>query len=238
MEVSTNKKWTNKTIIIISAFILIGLYALNTSRNIYLRNNDKKATINLDSRVNEKIKINRKEKIKSLDTNSNTSVSKAAKPKAAEKTNINNSNIDKKISINKNEKLTMKNKTEKVTAYNNKLTSRGGYNGLKYSSELNMEATAYTSSYSDTGKNPGDPAFGITASGTRAKVGTVAVDPSVIPLGTKLYIKDINGQKDYGYAVAEDTGGAIKNIKIDLYFNTEDEAIQFGRREVKVYILK
>ena len=46
----------------------------------------------------------------------------------------------------------------------------------------------------------------------------MAVDPKVIPLGTKLYVKSLDGRPDYGFASAEDTGGAIKN-KIDLYFN-------------------
>ncbi|NLK22051.1 MAG: DUF348 domain-containing protein [Epulopiscium sp.] len=101
----------------------------------------------------------------------------------------------------------------------------------KYTKEIIMNTTAYTASYADTGKNPGEPGFGITATGTRARVGTVAVDPRVIPLGTKLYVEG------YGYAVAEDTGGAIKGKKIDLYFDTKKEALQFGRQQRKVYIL-
>ncbi|HOQ17062.1 MAG TPA: 3D domain-containing protein [Defluviitaleaceae bacterium] len=101
----------------------------------------------------------------------------------------------------------------------------------KYKKVLTMSATAYTASYEDTGKAPGHPAFGITYTGTRARVGTVAVDPNVIPLGTKLYIEG------YGYAVAEDIGGAIKGNKIDLYYNTLEEARNFGRKQLKVYIL-
>ncbi|WP_100486035.1 peptidoglycan-binding protein [Sporolactobacillus pectinivorans] len=59
----------------------------------------------------------------------------------------------------------------------------------------------------------------------------VAVDPSVIPLGTKLYVEG------YGYAVAGDTGGAIKGRKIDVFFNDNGTALQWGRRTVKVKIL-
>jgi len=59
----------------------------------------------------------------------------------------------------------------------------------------------------------------------------VAVDPRIIPLGTRLYIEG------YGYAIAGDTGGAIKNFRIDLGYNSRSEAMKFGRREVKVYIL-
>ena len=101
-----------------------------------------------------------------------------------------------------------------------------------------MNATAYEAGPLSTGKRPGDRGYGITASGTRARRGTVAVDPRVIPLGTKLYVKSLNPDiPDYGYAIAEDTGGAIKGMKIDLFMNTVSECFQFGRRQVEVYIL-
>lgn len=101
-----------------------------------------------------------------------------------------------------------------------------------------MNATAYEAGPRSTGKRPGDRGYGITASGTRARRGTVAVDPRVIPLGTKLYIKSLTpGIADYGYAIAEDTGGAIKGMKIDLFMNTVSECFQFGRRSVEVYVL-
>lgn len=83
-----------------------------------------------------------------------------------------------------------------------------------------MTATAYTF----TGNN--------TATGVPPRVGMVAVDPSVIPLGTELYIEG------YGTAVAADTGGAIKGYKLDLFFNTVHDCMVWGRRKVKVYILK
>jgi len=101
-----------------------------------------------------------------------------------------------------------------------------------------MEASAYTAGYESTGKNPGDPGYGITASGTTVRHGTVAVDPRVIPLGTNLYIESLGSLPDYGIARAEDTGGAIKGNRIDLYFSSLSEALKFGRRRVKVYILK
>lgn len=113
-------------------------------------------------------------------------------------------------------------------------TSRGGF---RYSDELVMTATAYDLSYESTGKNPGDPYYGITASGTKAQPGTVAVDPRIIPLGTKLYVASTDGSPDYGFATAEDTGGAIKGNKIDLFMNDSAACERFGRRPVKVYIL-
>ena len=61
--------------------------------------------------------------------------------------------------------------------------------------------------------------------------GVVAVDPSVIPLGTHLYVEG------YGYAVAGDTGGNIRGRRVDLCYNTYDEAIRFGRQQVRVFIL-
>lgn len=96
-----------------------------------------------------------------------------------------------------------------------------------YRTVLSCTATAYTCSNES----------GITATGTVARVGAIAVDPNVIPLGTKMYIVSADGQYVYGYCVAEDTGGAITGNTVDLYYNTYDECIQFGRRNVLVYIL-
>lgn len=113
---------------------------------------------------------------------------------------------------------------------------RGDFTARK---AIKMLATAYEAGPRSTGKRPGDKGYGITASGARAKRGTVAVDPRVIPLGTKLYIKSLTpGVPDYGFAIAQDTGGAIKGNKIDLFMDTVWECLQFGRRPVMVYILK
>ena len=96
---------------------------------------------------------------------------------------------------------------------------------LSYSRVLTVEATASSGG-------------GTTASGMAAQVGRIAVDPRVIPLGTRLYITSADGSSwVYGTAVAADTGGAIKGNRIDLYFNSESECIRFGRRSAKVYIL-
>lgn len=110
--------------------------------------------------------------------------------------------------------------------------SRGGSRNV-----ITMNASAYDLSYESTGKNPGDRGYGITASGTKARPGVVSVDPSVIPLGTRLYIESLDGTVDYGHAVAEDTGGAIKGNRIDLFFSDRSAALSFGRRNVKVHIL-
>lgn len=114
-------------------------------------------------------------------------------------------------------------------------TSRGGF---RFDAEFDMVASAYDLSYESCGKNPGDPYYGITASGTKAQPGTVAVDPSVIPLGTKLYIASTDGSPDYGFATALDTGGAIRGNRIDLFMESNDHANNYGMRQVKVYILE
>lgn len=109
--------------------------------------------------------------------------------------------------------------------------------GFSYSKVLTCSASAYDLSYESCGKHPGDPNYGITASGMRAQYGVVAVDPRVIPLGTRLYIEAVDGSWTYGYCVAGDTGGGIKGNKVDLFYNSRAEAINFGRRQAKVYIL-
>ena len=85
---------------------------------------------------------------------------------------------------------------------------------------VTFEATAYTW----TGYR--------TATGTWPSRGTVAADPNVIPLGSVLYVEG------YGPAVAADTGGDIKGQRVDLYMDSYEEAIQFGRREVQVEVVR
>jgi 3D (Asp-Asp-Asp) domain-containing protein len=100
-----------------------------------------------------------------------------------------------------------------------------------------MRATAYTASFKETGKMPGDSGYGITATGKRVQKGVIAVDPRVIPLYTRVYV-EINGRTpDYGFAVAADVGGAIKGNKIDLFYDDIQYAKHFGVKKVKVYIL-
>jgi len=116
-------------------------------------------------------------------------------------------------------------------------TSRG--ESFRYTKVLKFSASAYDLSYESCGKSPGDRGYGITASGMKATYGVVAVDPSVIPLGTRLYVEAYDGHSwTYGYCVAGDTGGNIRGNRIDLFFNSRAEAKQFGRRTANVYILE
>lgn len=114
--------------------------------------------------------------------------------------------------------------------------------------KFHMTSTAYDLSYKSCGKTREHPAYGITASGARATVGrTVAVDPKVIPLGSKVYIifpekySHLNG-----VYIAEDTGSLIKGNKIDIFFGEDEpgetvinkKAYEFGLQLVEVYLLE
>lgn len=80
---------------------------------------------------------------------------------------------------------------------------------------------------------------GKTAIGTVARVGAIAVDPTVIPYGTRMFIVTNDGEYVYGIATAEDTGSPnhIFGDRIDLYYDTKEECIQFGYRECTIYFL-
>ena len=92
-----------------------------------------------------------------------------------------------------------------------------------YKASYTMVSTAYTGdTITYTGTTPVRDPNGIS---------TIAVDPSIIPLGSKVYIPG------YGMAIAADTGGAIKGNKIDLFLNSEDDCINWGVQNVSLYII-
>ena len=99
------------------------------------------------------------------------------------------------------------------------------HQSAKLASVYTMEATAYTAWTAKA--NP----TGRTATGMQAGYGIVAVDPSVIRLGTHVFIPG------YGFAIAADTGGAIVGYRIDLCMESVRDALIFGRRSIKVYVL-
>jgi len=98
--------------------------------------------------------------------------------------------------------------------------------GINLAGEWKVVATAY---YSGGGGLNGD---GITATGLRARKGIIAVDPRLIPLGTKLYIEG------YGQAIAADTGGWIKGDRVDLCFDSLEECYRYGRRKIYIYLVE
>ena len=103
-----------------------------------------------------------------------------------------------------------------------KPVSRGG-TVLQFSEAIQMYATAYWP----------DPAWssGYTYTGLKAQYGVAAVDPSVIPLGSHLYVPG------YGFAIAADIGGGIKGDRIDLCYDTAAQADSWGVKELTVYVL-
>ena len=118
-------------------------------------------------------------------------------------------------------------KTREITttsSYGKKMSSEE----LKGAKCLTVTATAYTSNC-DGGAR--------TCLGKVPCYGTVAVDTSVIPLGTKMYIVSPDGGYVYGYCFAGDTGGAIKGNKVDLFMNSDSACRSFGRRTMLLYIL-
>ena len=100
---------------------------------------------------------------------------------------------------------------------------------LTYSETAQFKATAY--SHLDEGCNM------ITATGTTVRTGTIAVDPKVIPYGTRMFIVSNDGKYVYGIGTAEDCGGGIKGMRLDLYFDTRAKCFQFGVRQCTVYFL-
>ncbi|WP_394239441.1 ubiquitin-like domain-containing protein [Niallia oryzisoli] len=121
----------------------------------------------------------------------------------------------------------IKDKVDQVVAVGSKEIVQVASRGAESGREIYVTATAYTASCSGCS--------GTTATGVNlhanpgAKV--IAVDPSVIPLGSKVYVEG------YGYAIAADTGGAIKGNKIDVFIASKQDAYQWGRKTVKIKIL-
>lgn len=106
-------------------------------------------------------------------------------------------------------------------------------NGMKYKKKITMQATAYSTSPSENG------GYTVSAKGNPLKHGIVAVDPRVVPLGSKVYVESTDGSWVYGVASAEDTGGAIKGNRIDLCYEGSVASVNtFGRRSCNVYILE
>lgn len=92
--------------------------------------------------------------------------------------------------------------------------------------------TAYTAGPASTGKTPGDPGYDITFSGLPARIGTVAVDLRIIPLGSIVYVPH------YGLAVALDTGSAIRGWHVDVFLPPQQKALRWGRRNLTIGVLR
>lgn len=122
-------------------------------------------------------------------------------------------------------------RTQKIAPVNEEIVT----GGIDISSArlITCTATAYDGSYATLGKYNPRTCTGAVPTANY----TVAVDPRVIPLGSKLYIETSDGSYVFGSALAEDTGGAIKGNRVDLFMGSRSEALRFGRRTVNVYVL-
>lgn len=152
-------------------------------------------------------------KINELKSKQQAAQEQAAKEQAAKEQTTQNNNSSTKPNSNNN------------SSSNSNNSSSSSNNGAStgYKKVLNMTATAYTGGTLT--------AMGLKPVRNPSGMSTIAVDPSVIPLGSKVYIPG------YGYAIASDTGGAIKGNIIDLYMNSESACNSWGRRPVTVYIV-
>lgn len=145
---------------------------------------------------------------------------KAEKSYVNNKKNYDNEKSYKKENNNKEEayvapKKTYAKKSQESTQQPTRKASKGSYSGKRYISN----ASAYA----------GD---GTTASGQKPRWGTIAVDPSIIPLGSRVYIPYFDK-----VFIANDTGGIIKGTKIDVFMNSESQANDFGRRNLEIIVL-
>ena len=155
-------------------------------------------------------------------------VSVATSPVIQQTINLGNKKLSSMIAKSERSKVntcSVKQKFKVPThLWNNKASSTITSSGSDstYKTKYTMNATAYTGG--------GLTAMGLTPVRNLSGISTIAVDPSVIPLGTKVYIPG------YGNAICSDTGGLIKGNIIDLYMNSKSESLNWGRRTVTLYI--
>ena len=97
-----------------------------------------------------------------------------------------------------------------------------------------LNASAYTAS--TCGKSPSSKGYGITASGAKATSWYTVAAGKSYPMGTVIYIPSMKNKPNGGWFVVQDRGGAITNNKLDIYMNTYNECIKFGRRNIECYI--
>src|SRR5690625_2407565 len=171
------------------------------------------------------VKAEAKETTKSEPTKETNEKSEKQNENKTEKQTENKSekkteNKSEKKTENKSEKKTEQKTVENKSEEKSEKTSNSGQS-------MTMEATAYTAQC--------DGCTGITATGIDLNANSnkkvVAVDPSVIPLGSRVHVEG------YGEAIAGDTGGAIKGDRIDVHLPTKDAALGFGRQSVNVTVL-
>ncbi len=101
-------------------------------------------------------------------------------------------------------------------------------------SVVTLNASAYTAS--TCGKSPSSSGYGVTSSGARATAWCTLAAGKGYPIGTIMYIPYFANKPNGGWFVVQDRGGAISNNKVDIYMNTYNECISFGRRNLECYV--
>lgn len=129
-----------------------------------------------------------------------------------------------------NERTSLEFETETISS-NNSLANK--VKGIKPIVKT-LNASAYTAS--TCGKKPTSKGYGITASGAKAAAWYTVAAGKAYPMGTVIYIPSMKNKPNGGWFVVQDRGGAISNGKLDIYMNTYNECIKFGRKNIECYI--
>lgn len=198
-------------------------------KNVVIKLKEEKEAIvkekeNLDQEKNKLVSLKKSNEVTLLRLNKSVEEEKKALSNVKEKENqIVASEAAKAKETQENSKQAKEVASNNSNSSEGQTLSRGESNSGSYSKVMMMEATAYAG-------------HGITASGNPTSrnpngYSTIAVDPRVIPMYSKVYVEG------YGYAIALDTGGAIQGNRIDLFMNSEAECNSWGRRTVKVYVI-
>lgn len=103
---------------------------------------------------------------------------------------------------------------------------------------VTMWVTAYTAGPESTGKSPGHPFYGVTASGTKVREWRTVAAGNSIPFGTKIYIPAFKDKPNGGIFVVEDRGEAVGDDELDIYMERVEDALEWGRRQLEVFILE
>ena len=154
---------------------------------------------------------------------------------------------DVEISRNIISEEIIKEPVEKIIQISTKVTSRSAIRNTILSKEaiaasvagmqptaVTLNASAYSASTCD--KEVGSPGYGITASGAKVKSYYTVAAGKAYPMGTVIYIPYFKDAPNEGWFIVQDRGGAISNNRVDIYFDTVEECIQFGRRNLECYI--
>ena len=130
--------------------------------------------------------------------------------------------------------------SEKVTKKPVDEVTLTGAKGVGTFTDQSGAKVAYKAVYTGSGTAYTAPAGALTATGVSAYNGGVAIDPSIIPYGSKLYVEAVDGSIVYGYCTAVDTGGFCDDGSgiVDVFYDTYDECVNWGRRDVNVYVIE